>query len=204
MIHVRLCVGGDGNGCPFRDPPVQGCSCMNEYKLGEVTGISLSAKPLAIAGSILLLVLLSGFAIGVLNLPVGVAVLASLVAVVLHWASEIAHQLGHAWAARQTGYPMTGIQLGKWGVFSISLYPPDEPALPSAIHIRRALGGPAVSLLLTLALAVAVLALRSVGGTLWWVAVFVLLDHVVVFSLGAFLPLGFTDGSTLLEWWGKP
>jgi hypothetical protein len=30
---------------------------------------------------------------------------------------------------------------------------------------------------------------------------FFFLDNLLVFTLGAFLPLGFTDGSTLLRYW---
>jgi hypothetical protein len=86
---------------------------------------------------------------------------------------------------------------------STALYPPDEPPLPADIHIRRALAGPAGSLLVTLVAGVAAYLLRSVGGTLWYVGVFLFLDNLVVLTLGALLPLGFTDGSTLLHWWGK-
>ena len=154
-------------------------------------------------GSILLLVLLSGVAIGVLKLPVGAAIGGSLLAVILHWVSDIAHHLGHAWAARRTGYPMIGIRLGTLGLLGTSLYPPDEQTLPAAIHIRRALGGPTASLLFSLFAVVAALVLRPVGGALWWVGVFFFLDNLIVFTLGAFLPLGFTDGSTLLQWWGR-
>jgi hypothetical protein len=176
---------------------------MKEYKLGEVAGLSLSVEPVAIVGSILLLVLLSGVAIVVLNLPVGEAIVGSLLAVTLHWVSDMAHNLGHAWAARRTGYPMIGIRFGKWGLLGTSLYPPDEQALPATTHIRRALGGPIGSLLFSLVAAVTALALRTVGGVLWRLGVFFFLDNLVVFELGAFLPLGFTDGSTLLQWWGK-
>ncbi len=176
---------------------------MNEYKLGKVAGLSLSIEPLAIIGSILLLVLLSGVAIGVLKLPVGEAIGASLLALILHWVSAIAHHLGHAWAARRTGYPMMGIRLGTLGLLGTSLYPPDEQALPATIHIRRALGGPIASLLFSLVAAIAALALRIVGGALGWVGVFFFLDNLVVLTLGALLPLGFTDGSTLLQWWGR-
>jgi len=176
---------------------------MKEHKLGQVAGLSLSVEPIAIVGSILLLALLSGAAIGVLNLPPGEAIAGSLLAVMLHWASDIAHHLGHAWAARRTGYPMTGIRLGKWALLGTSLYPADEQALPAAVHIRRALGGPIGSLLVSLVAAVAALALRTGGGVLWWVGVFLFLDNLVLLTLGAFLPLGFTDGSTLLRWWGK-
>ena len=176
---------------------------MNEYKLGKVAGLSLTAEPLAIVGSILLFVLLGSVAIFSLNLPIGVAVVGSLLAVLLHWVSDIVHHLGHARAARQTGYPMIGIRLGKWGLLGTSLYPPDEQALPATIHIRRALGGPTMSLLLSLAAAVTALLLRTLGTALWWVGVFFFLDNLIVFTLGALLPLGFTDGSTLLKWWGK-
>jgi hypothetical protein len=176
---------------------------MKEYKLGQVAGLDLIAMPLAVVGSILLLVLLSGIAIAVLHMPIGEAIVGGLIAVTLHWVSDIAHHLGHAWAARRTGYPMTGIRLGTWGLLGTSLYPPDEPILPAATHIRRAWGGPAGSLLFTLAAAVAALIVRNVSSMLWWVGVFFFLDNLLVFTLGAFLPLGFTDGSTLLHWWGK-
>jgi len=98
---------------------------------------------------------------------------------------------------------MIGIRLGEWGLLGTSVYPPDEQTLPARIHIRRALGGPTGSLLLSAVAAVTALALRTVGGALWWVAVFFFLDNLVVFTLGAFLPLGFTDGGALLQWWGK-
>jgi len=34
-------------------------------------------------------------------------------------------------------------------------------------------------------------------------ALFVAAINLLIFSVGAFLPLGFTDGSTLLRWCGK-
>ena len=176
---------------------------MKEHKLGQVAGLSVSAEPTAVVGSFMLAALLSGVGMRVLDLSVGEALVGSLLAVTLHWVSDIAHHLGHAWAARRTGYPMSGIRLGKWGILGTSLYPADEPALPAAIHIRRALGGPAGSLVATLVAAAAAPALRAGAGVLWWVAVFVFLDNLLLLTLGAFLPLGFTDGSTLLHWWGR-
>ena len=176
---------------------------MKEYKLGKVAGLNLSAEPLAIVGSIVLFVLLSGIAIGVLHLPVGQAIVGSLLAVLLHWVSDILHHMSHAWAARRTGYPMIGIRLGLFALLGTSLYPPDEPALPAAIHIRRALGGPIGSVLFTLAVAVTVLVLRPVGGVLYWLVVFLFLDNLGFFVMGSLTPMGFTDGSTLLQWWNK-
>jgi hypothetical protein len=176
---------------------------MKEFKLGKVAGLNLSAIPLAIVGSLLLFVILSVVATTILQLPVGTALIGSFVAVILHWVSDIAHHLGHAQAARKTGYPMIGVRLGTWAVLGTSLYPDDEPELPADIHIRRALGGPAGSLLVSLIAAIIALLLYNLGEALWWVAVFLFLDNLMVFTIGTFLPLGFTDGSTLLYWRGK-
>jgi hypothetical protein len=96
---------------------------------------------------------------------------------------------------------MIGIRL--WWLLSASVYPSDEGSLSAAVHIQRALGGPVASLLLTVIAAMIALALRPLDGVYWWVALFFFLDNLLVFTLGAFVPLAFTDGSTLLYWWGK-
>jgi hypothetical protein len=174
----------------------------SEYKLGRLAGLNLTVVPLALVGSILLLVLLSGIATGVLNLSPGEAIGGSMLAVILHWVSTLAHHLGHAWAARRTGYPMSGIRFGMWGVLATSLYPPDEQTLPARIHIQRALGGPVGSLLFSIVSLVIALLFRT-NESLAWVGTFFFLDNLFVFTLGVFVTLGFTDGSTLLHWWGK-
>lgn len=176
---------------------------MSEFKLGRLYGLQLSALPSAIGGAILLWFALIAIAIGLLNFPIGAAILAALIASALHWFSDTLHQLGHARAARQTGHPMIGIRF--WGFLSASVYPADEPTLPAAMHIRRALGGPPMSAAVTLAAAVVLLALNlaKVGGALWWLALFFFFENLLVFTLGSLLPLNFTDGSTLLHWWGK-
>ena len=92
-------------------------------------------------------------------------------ALAAHWFAGLVHHLGHAWAARRTGFPMSGIHCRLF--LCASRYPRHEPMLPANVHIRRALGGPLFSFLLA----------------------------VVVGALTALLPLGFTDGSTLLKWW---
>jgi hypothetical protein len=171
------------------------------YQLGRVASLRLTAAPSAIVGSLLLWGLLSGIATLGLGMSPLAAVMGGLVAVLLHWASDIVHQLGHARAARATGHPMIGIRL--WWVLSASIYPSDEGSLPAAVHIRRALGGPVASLLLTVIAGVIALAFRPLGGVYWSVALFFFLDNLLVLTLGAFVPLGFTDGSTLLHWWGK-
>jgi hypothetical protein len=176
---------------------------MNEFKIGKVAGLILSVVSLAVVGSILLLILLSGIAIGVLHFTVREAILASLLGVVLHWISALAHHLGHAWAARRTGYPMIGIRFGTLGLLATSLYPPDEQTLPAKIHIQRALGGPLGSLLFSLVALVIALVFWIINDALGWVGTFFFLDNLLVFTLGVFVPLGFTDGSTLLHWWSK-
>ena len=95
---------------------------------------------------------------------------------------------------------MRGVRF--WYVFGISLYP-DEPELPAKVHIRRALGGAPVNAIVALFAGLLVLALNSIGGLLGWLALFLFLDNLFVFALGSFLPLGFTDGSSLWKWWGK-
>jgi Zn-dependent protease len=169
------------------------------YQLGAVGGLRLSARPSAALGSILLWTVATEFAQLVLKQSFALALLTGALALVLHWASAIWHQLGHAWAARRTGYPMIGIRL--WFLLSTARYPSDEPPLPAEVHIRRALGGPLASFALTLVAGALALLLRPVIGPFWWLLVFLCADSLVVFTLGALLPLGFTDGSTLLRWW---
>lgn len=169
---------------------------LQTLSLGSVWRVRLSARPSAILCSVLLWVFyiaLGGF---LFKLPPGVALVFGTLALALHWFCELAHQFGHVWAGRRVGYAATGIQL--WWVFSSTFYPADEPALPTAIHLRRALGGPALSLLLTLVAATLFLALMPVGGFAWRLAAVFAMQNLLVFIVG-FLPLGFTDGSTLLR-----
>ena len=104
--------------------------------------------------------------------------------------------------AQSTGYPMRGVRFVH--VLAYSVYPRDEPELSGKIHIRRALGGPAISLAVTVLALVILLVAQTVGGFLFWIALWFFLDNLLVFFLGAFLPLGFTDGSSILKWLGKP
>lgn len=174
---------------------------MKTYKIGRLAGLQLSAAPSAVMASVVLWLLLSSLAFWLLRLPLGTAVLGGLLGTWLHWFSEIMHHLGHAWAARRVGFPMAGLRL--WFLLGVSLYPRDEGDLPATIHIRRALGGPLLSLLLSILGASLALLLRASGGLAYWLALFFCLENLFVFSLGALLPLGFTDGNTLLEWWPK-
>jgi len=174
-----------------------------EYKIGKIIGLRLSVEPLFIVGTIVLWIGLSGIGILMLDLRFSQAVVGGLIAALLYWLSEIVHQLGHAYAAHRTGYPMVGIHLGKYLFFGASLYPENEAPLPAEIHIRRALGGPISSLVFTVVTGVVALILYPGKDVLWWIVLFVCIINLLVFTIGPFLPLGFTDGSTLLKWWGK-
>lgn len=174
---------------------------QNRIELGKFFDLQIRAYKNALFMSLLLWATLTFVAFALLQLSIFNALLSGLVATLLHWDSEIWHQLGHAWAARKTGYPMKGITLV--GLLGFSRYPQDEPELPAEIHIRRALGGPAASLIVSLVSGVAALVLRPFGGAIWMVTVFWFLDNLIVFTLGSLLPLGFTDGSTLLYWWPR-
>jgi hypothetical protein len=182
---------------------------MKSIDLGKIAGLRVSAFPNALIGFIGLWIVLSILAIVPPLLPPVHAIIGALICTLLHVFSEFWHQLGHSWAAGRTGYPMSGVRF--WWILGQSMYPKDEPALPGSIHIRRALGGPIASFLLALFSAVAFLAIGNLIGetnepnTLiwWWVSFFLILDNLFFFTIGAFLPLGFTDGSTILRWWGK-
>lgn len=184
---------------------------MKRIELGRVAGLRLTAHPSAWVTLLVMWVVLSLIAVSLLGLPVGESIVGAFVAAVLHYASEMVHQLGHSIAARRTGYPMTGVAF--WGPLGLSIYPKDEPPLAGRIHIKRALGGPLLSLALTCIAALLYLYASgtfTVGSTephlspvIVWVSFFFFIDNLLVFTLGAFLPLGFTDGSTILRWWGK-
>jgi hypothetical protein len=165
--------------------------------LGKIGTLTLSFVPSAVVSTFALWIVFSGIAIGLLQVPILKGIIGALAAVIVHWLSETAHQLGHAWAAHRVGHPMAGIRY--WGVLSTSLYPPDEGQLPARLHIRRALGGPSASFALSIVAGIVVLLIPS-RGTLWLVALFFFLDNLLVFTIGALIPLGFNDGSTLLHW----
>jgi hypothetical protein len=157
--------------------------------------------PSVIPGTALLLVVFTIIASVVLGFPLAIAVGMALAAVVLHVFSDIWHQAGHALAARTTGYPMIGIRL--WWVLAASVYPSDEPDLPPGIHIRRALGGPIASAILSLIAGLVLLAMRAAGPATWvvgwWFA-----ENLLLFTAQVLIPFGFNDGATIWHWMRVP
>ncbi len=180
----------------------------------RIFGLRVSVAPagaLSFAGLAILMAWLAGWR---LHLSLGVAVLAGVLAALIFFVSELLHQLGHAWAARRTGYPMAGIHF--FLILAASLYPPNEPALAPRLHVRRALGGFWVNVVVGLPFAPLALALWPRGAEilptlpslLAWVAAFTAVTNVLILGLGSLIPLplpggGVTDGGTLLKYWGR-
>jgi hypothetical protein len=169
--------------------------------LGKLGPMTISAKPNMFVGVATMWVILAVIGYVVLHLTLIQAILGGMVAALLHVAFEVVHQYGHYLAGQQVGYPLKGVRF--WWILGGSIYPSDEPELPAATHIRRALGGPIISLIATAITGIIAWLLMAVGGVVWYVAMFVFLDNLLFFTLGALLPLGFTDGSTLIHYWGK-
>ena len=169
------------------------------FSLGTFLDLKLTALPSAFIATGFLWITLAIAGFWLLDLSPVKAIFGGLIAALLHWVGELWHQYGHALAARQVGYPMQGIQF--WWLLGRSVYPPNEPELPARVHIHRALGGSPASLVLTLVTGLITWGLREIGGAAYWVAFFFFIENLFVFTLGAFLPLGFTDGSTLLRYW---
>jgi hypothetical protein len=168
----------------------------------------ISAAPSTAGGALLLLTVFSWLGRRVFRLPPGVALIGGALATALHFVSELWHQSGHVRAAAATGHPMSGVRL--WGVLGTSLYPPDEPQLPPEIHARRALGGPRASAWFAALGGLAVLLTRPRRrsgqddgdprpSVAFMISTLFALENLLVFSLGALLPLPFmeTDGGTL-------
>ena len=153
-------------------------------------------------GSMILFIVFTGLALAGLQLSIIGAMIWGLVAVGLYWIGEFLHQYGHLMAGRRVGYPLIGVRL--WWVFGASIYPNDEPTLPASVHIRRALGGAPMSIAIGVVCGILALLLKdSMSLPIWALLALFAFLNLFYFGFGAFLPLGFTDGSTLLHYWNK-
>ncbi len=169
---------------------------MKSIHLGKLFNLQMDVLPVAFLGTLLLWVGLSAAAFYGVKIPLGESILLGFAATLLHWVSGLLHHLGHFIASRTTGYPMSGIQFGMFGILARDLYPDNEPELSPSIHIRRALGGPIVSGLLS----VIFFLLLPLWPENWhYLGLFTLLENVFVFTLQVFLPLSFNDGGTILK-----
>jgi hypothetical protein len=173
-------------------------------------GIATRITPLGLVSTLALVPLLAWLAAQTANGPsltFWTALGAGALATFLYVISEWLHQMGHARAARATGYPMRGLRYVFAGL-SVCEYPPDEPELPAALHIRRALGGFWINVVIGLLLAPYAFFAWVQGGAWGWVLAFTAIVNFVVLGLGALLPIDipgvFTiDGGTLWRYWRK-
>ena len=170
-------------------------------RVATIGGIDVLLTPAWAVGTILLVVLFAAIGHYVFHHGFANALVGGVALALAHWVSEVVHNLGHNTAARSTGHPMTGTRLGFLLVLGTSLYPADEPELAPELHIRRALGGPAGSAVLTVI--IGILALVLAGISIGWMALVWFLDNLLIFTLGAFVPVGFNDGSTILRWMSR-
>ncbi len=171
-----------------------------EFRVFSLYGLPVSIVPGFFAGTGLTILALTGIGLFVLGFGLIAAFAGAVAATALMWLSELFHQLGHAVAARRTGHPMIAITLGSYLVLGTSVYPADEGELPPAIHIRRALGGPVASMIVSAVTLPIALALRPAGGAPFAVAAFVFLLNFVAYTLQVALPLGFNDGEVVWKY----
>ena len=177
---------------------------QKERFIATLFGIRLTVIPTVILGVLAIFGLTVLVAATRLSMHLADALLFGLLCTIVHFAGEVLHHIGHIIAARSTGHPMIGLRFGVYGLFAASVYPKNEPELPGTTHIRRAMGGPIFSTLVGLALFMLTF-LPGVHGAefLYPVLVFAVIEQVGLLGLGALLPLPFTDGGTILTWWGK-
>jgi hypothetical protein len=170
------------------------------YFIGQIGDLNITADQSAVLGGLVLAGVYSVVGFKLFRLRPGQAIAGGLAATMLHFLSELWHQFGHARSARASDYPMEGIHL--WGLLGTSIYPTDEPDLSADVHIRRAMGGPKASLWATIVGTLVAFLVRPGKGIPGMIATLFALDNLLIFTLGAFLPLGFieTDGSILLRY----
>jgi hypothetical protein len=177
-----------------------------DVRLVRVGGMQVDLAPGFYFATVAVLAFFLVVGIAVFHRSPANAVFGAFLLMLLHWVSETWHNFGHYTAARWTGFPMEGVRLGStegMGLFGTSIYPDHEGELSAAVHIRRAIGGPASNAVLAGVGLLALIVLNLTGSHFTWVAGVFTIENLFVFVLGNFIPLGFNDGSTLLHWWRR-
>lgn len=174
-----------------------------ETPLFKFLDMPVSVHRSAVIGSLIMVIVLTGAAMTLAELSVREAIIAAIIALLLHWFAVLVHNYGHFVVAKRIGHPSTGLLLRL--VFARVNYPDDEGELSPQIHLKRALGGPLFSLILAaLVIPLALLWLILMGGIEQFLGYWILFDYGWVFTFGAFLPPmrfeWFTnDGGTILN-----
>lgn len=179
---------------------------MRSIRLFTWLGVTVTIGAGGIVSFLVLIPILGRLASEWLGLDLTAAAAAGALSVLVMFVSECLHQFGHALAARRTGYPMTGVHFSSF--LAASLYPPDEPELPAALHIQRALGGFGVNMIIGLLLVPYAFFAWVQGGVAGWVLAFTAFYNFGVLGVGALVPINLpgilvNDGATLLKYWGK-
>ncbi|MGB1285389.1 MAG: hypothetical protein ACPG7F_02550 [Aggregatilineales bacterium] len=172
-------------------------------KLFKIAGLRLSFDMTAVLALSVMGIILAFIANSDPVIALPEAILAGFLCVVIHALSEFLHNIGHSIAARRTGYPMIGVHF--FLIIAASLYPRDEGDLPAGVHIRRALGGPIFSFFVAIVCGVIAALVWEQGGWVRFVAGFAFFINLLVYSLGAFLPVRIgdnfsLDGGTIMHW----
>src|SRR5690606_27358549 len=85
------------------------------------------------------------------------------------------------------GHPSTGVVL--WWLLGSTRYPATEGKLLPQVHIRRALGGPIASAIFALFVTIiSFVWLRRLSEATDFLAVWLMLDNWLVFTIGALFP----------------
>lgn len=171
---------------------------MREYRLGRIGKLEVTAVPIAVLGFILLWAAAGIIFLLLFTRALVPALLVGLAAAGLHYLAGLVHQLSHAAAAARTGFPMERTRFGRLLILATSIYPEDEPDLPTQVHLRRAIGGPVGSLALSAAALVLGIFVRPLSAPAAGLLFFLAADSLVIFAIGALIPLGFTDMSSIL------
>ena len=162
-------------------------------------GMRVEVKRGIIIPAVVIALALGLIAYRLINLSLVESIIGAIVGVLLYYLSSIVHHYGHHIAAKRTGHPMSHVNM--WGIIGTSAYPDDEGELPPQVHVRRAIGGPIMSIIVSIVSFLVVMALNSIAGSLvWWLLVWWTISNFFIYTLGALTPLGFTDASTLLHY----
>jgi hypothetical protein len=185
---------------------------MRSITVGPVFGLQTTLMPLFWPSYLALAILAAVLAHAWLHLSFGLSVVAGLLSTLIFLVCEWLHQFGHSLAARMVGHPMVGIRF--FNLFSAGVYPLNEPQLLAQTHVRRALGGFWINVVIGLLLLPVALKLWPHGREILppavslvaWLAGYGMFINLVVLGLGALLPLkipggGLNDGGTLLFYW---
>lgn len=176
---------------------------MKPFKLFTLYGITTSITLVSLGSFALCGIALAWLATAQSGLSLGEGWWVGVLCMLVMFLGDWLHDMGHAWAARRVGYPMTGIKY--LSILAQCEYPKDEPQLPGKIHIQRALGGFWVNLLIG-SLAFGLLLFGPLwSGVGFWVLGFTAFYNFVILGLGALIPPidipGFfqNDGATILK-----